>query len=51
VTIRIYETASIITFVDITNRIRDLKEHEKLIAEYETLLDTPKVKMQEISRS
>lgn len=30
----------IITFVDITNRIKDLKEQEKLIAEYETLLDT-----------
>jgi two-component system, OmpR family, phosphate regulon sensor histidine kinase PhoR len=30
----------IITFVDITNRIKDLKDQEKLIAEYETLLDT-----------
>jgi len=30
----------IITFVDITPRIRDLKEHEKLIAEHELLLDT-----------
>ncbi|MGF1925748.1 MAG: ATP-binding protein [Bacteroidia bacterium] len=30
----------IITFVDITARIRDLKEQEKLIAEHEILLDT-----------
>jgi two-component system phosphate regulon sensor histidine kinase PhoR len=30
----------IITFVDITDRIRDLKEQEKLIAEHELLLDT-----------
>ena len=30
----------IITFVDITRRIRDLKELEKLISENETLLDT-----------
>ncbi|WP_225975523.1 PAS domain-containing protein [Panacibacter ginsenosidivorans] len=30
----------IITFVDITMRINDLKEREKLIADYETLLDT-----------
>ncbi|MFN3999157.1 ATP-binding protein [Algoriphagus sp.] len=30
----------IVTFIDITNRIKDLKEQEKLIAEYETLLDT-----------
>lgn len=30
----------IITFVDITMRISDLKEREKLIADYETLLDT-----------
>jgi two-component system phosphate regulon sensor histidine kinase PhoR len=30
----------IITFVDITPRIRDLKEQEKLIAEHELLLDT-----------
>ncbi|TKC08885.1 sensor histidine kinase [Pedobacter frigoris] len=30
----------IITFVDITARIRDLKEQEKLIAEHELLLDT-----------
>ncbi|GGH26121.1 ATP-binding protein [Sphingobacterium alkalisoli] len=30
----------IITFVNITNRIQDLKEQEKLIAEYELLLDT-----------
>lgn len=30
----------IITFVDITNRISDLKEQEKLIAEHELLLDT-----------
>jgi two-component system phosphate regulon sensor histidine kinase PhoR len=30
----------IITFVDITSRIRDLKEQEKLIAEHELLLDT-----------
>ncbi|MCW2259234.1 MULTISPECIES: ATP-binding protein [Sphingobacterium] len=29
----------IITFVDITARIRDLKEHEKLILEHELLLD------------
>lgn len=30
----------IITFVDITKRIRDLKDLEKLIADHETLLDT-----------
>lgn len=30
----------IITFVDITSRIKDLKEQEKLIAEHELLLDT-----------
>lgn len=30
----------IITFVDITPRIRDLKEQEKMIAEHELLLDT-----------
>jgi two-component system phosphate regulon sensor histidine kinase PhoR len=30
----------IITFVDITARIRDLKEQERLIAEHELLLDT-----------
>ncbi len=30
----------IITFVEITSRIRDLKEQEKLIAEHELLLDT-----------
>ncbi|PST83124.1 ATP-binding protein [Pedobacter yulinensis] len=30
----------IITFVDITARIRDLREQEKLIAEHELLLDT-----------
>lgn len=30
----------ILTFVNITNRIRDLKEQEKIISEYETLLDT-----------
>jgi len=30
----------IITFVDITMRINDLKERESLIADYETLLDT-----------
>lgn len=30
----------IVTFVDITHRIKDLKEQEKLIAEHETLLDT-----------
>ncbi len=30
----------IITFVDITERIKDLKEQEKLIAEHELLLDT-----------
>ena len=30
----------IITFIDITVRIRDLKEQEKLIAEHELLLDT-----------
>lgn len=30
----------IITFVDITARIRDLKDQEKLIAEHELLLDT-----------
>lgn len=30
----------IITFVDITSRIRDLKEQEKLISEHELLLDT-----------
>lgn len=30
----------ILTFVNITNRIRDLKEQEKVINEYETLLDT-----------
>ncbi|MGN6804213.1 MAG: sensor histidine kinase [Ginsengibacter sp.] len=29
----------IVTFVDITARIKDLKEQEKLIADYETLLD------------
>lgn len=30
----------IITFVEITHRIRDLKEQERLISDYETLLDT-----------
>lgn len=30
----------IITFVDITSRVRDLKEQEKLITEHELLLDT-----------
>lgn len=30
----------IITFIDITHRVKDLKEQEKIIAEYETLLDT-----------
>lgn len=30
----------IITFVEITERIKDLKEQERLIAEHETLLDT-----------
>lgn len=30
----------IITFIDITSRIRDLKEQEKLIMEHELLLDT-----------
>lgn len=30
----------IVTFIDITARIRDLKEQEKLIAEHELLLDT-----------
>ena len=30
----------IITFVDITRRIRDLQEQEKLLADYEILLDT-----------
>ena len=30
----------IITFIDITTRIKDLKEQEKLIAEHELLLDT-----------
>ena len=30
----------IITFIDITSRIRDLKEQEKLISEHELLLDT-----------
>lgn len=30
----------IITFVDITSRIQDLKEQEKLIAEHELLFDT-----------
>jgi two-component system phosphate regulon sensor histidine kinase PhoR len=30
----------IITFVEITTRIQDLKEQERLIAEHETLLDT-----------
>lgn len=30
----------IITFMDITSRIRDLKEQEKLISEHELLLDT-----------
>lgn len=30
----------ILTFINITNRIRDLKEQEKVITEYETLLDT-----------
>ncbi|WP_449437111.1 sensor histidine kinase [Pedobacter steynii] len=30
----------IITFVDITSRIRELKDHEKLIADHELLLDT-----------
>ena len=30
----------IITFIDITRRIKDLKEQEKLISDHETLLDT-----------
>lgn len=30
----------ILTFINITNRIRDLKEQDKVIEEYETLLDT-----------
>lgn len=30
----------ILTFINITNRIRDLKEQEKVISEFETLLDT-----------
>lgn len=30
----------IITFIDITNRAKDLKNQEKIISEYETLLDT-----------
>ena len=30
----------IITFVEITRRIKDLKDQEKLISDYETLLDT-----------
>ncbi|MFN3997635.1 ATP-binding protein [Algoriphagus sp.] len=30
----------ILTFINITGRVRDLKEQEKVIAEYETLLDT-----------
>ena len=30
----------IITFVDITHRVKDLKEQEKMIAEHELLLDT-----------
>ena len=30
----------IITFIDITSRIRDLKEQEKLLSEHELLLDT-----------
>jgi two-component system, OmpR family, phosphate regulon sensor histidine kinase PhoR len=30
----------IMTFVEITHRIRDLKEQERLISDYETLLDT-----------
>lgn len=30
----------IITFVDITNRVKDLKDQENIITEYETLLDT-----------
>lgn len=30
----------IITFIDITSRIRDLKEQERMIAEHELLLDT-----------
>jgi two-component system phosphate regulon sensor histidine kinase PhoR len=30
----------IVTFVEITSRIKDLKEQEKLIADHETLLDT-----------
>jgi two-component system phosphate regulon sensor histidine kinase PhoR len=30
----------IVTFVEITNRIKDLKEQEKLISDHETLLDT-----------
>lgn len=30
----------IITFIDITSRIKDLRDHEKLIAEHELLLDT-----------
>lgn len=31
---------AIVTFIDITNRIKDLKEQESIIAEYETLLET-----------
>lgn len=34
------EKGVIITFIDITNRIKDLKGQEKIISEYETLLDT-----------
>lgn len=30
----------IITFIDITSRVEDLKDQEKIISEYETLLDT-----------
>ncbi|MGZ5829821.1 MAG: hypothetical protein ACXWJW_14950, partial [Xanthobacteraceae bacterium] len=30
----------IITFVEITMRIKDLKDQEKLISDHETLLDT-----------
>lgn len=30
----------VITFIDITRRVNDLKNQEKIIAEYETLLDT-----------
>jgi two-component system phosphate regulon sensor histidine kinase PhoR len=30
----------IVTFIEITSRIKDLKEQEKLIADHETLLDT-----------